>query len=182
MAPSSLSKERKIILVVVVVVAVVVVSGLALVFIALGSILTGQSPDARVVQWLTAATLDDPTRTTDLTISFVIGGTVYDQTVQWYTTYLAAYRGQGSDARGIHVAAGNEVSSTMNKSMEDGIALLAENYGVVVEDHRYVHVEIVSGFGYDYSTLYIGLLKVNGSWYVGYATDVINLGNLGSVL
>ncbi len=178
--PSSLSKEQRIIIAVVIVVAIVVVSGMILIFLTLGNMLSGQSPDARFVQWFTAATLDEPVRTTDLTVASVIGGTVYNQTVLWYSNYLTTYRGQGSDARGIHVASGNEVSPTMNSSMEDAVAVLGGDYGIVVEDHCYMHVEVVRGFGYDYTTLYIGLLKVNGSWFIGYATDVLDLGNLGT--
>jgi hypothetical protein len=163
---------------VVLVIAILVVSVSTYTCLAFLGFMRSQAPNMKVMSWMMAGSLDNSNSTADSTIASVIGGKVYDQTVQFYSDYLAMYRGEGLDIRGVHVASGSEISPSMTSAMQDAISLLNHDYGLVISDHCYVHVEIVNGFGCNYFTIYVGMLEVSGSWYVGYAAGVIDLGSL----
>lgn len=112
----------------------------------------------------------------NLTIAKVIGGLVFSDTWNYYSNLCEMYAMHGIRVEGIHTIANQSLTSLQNISAENAIALLHGSYGITVTEYCYVHV-IVTGFGYNADEKMIGFLKVGGTWYIGYATNMVDLGN-----
>jgi hypothetical protein len=160
---------------VIVVVAVLAIAALASVFYFFTN---RHTPEGAVVSWLFSAGFGNAEGTADKTIAKVVGGEVYNETRQWYSDFLAQYQGNTHvSISTVTVVTGQNISSYQRGLAEDAIALLGDTYKVTVTDYCYASFHL-TGLGHYDQEMNVGLLKVGHSWYIGYATNVVDLGNI----
>jgi len=137
-----------------------------------------RTPDGTVLSWLISAGFGNAEGTADKTIAKAIGGEVYNETRQWYSDFFVQYQGStGIDASAIHRISNQELDTAQKSAADDAVVLLKNNYALTVKDYCYVHFWL-TGLGYYHEKVTVGLLEVGHSWYIGYATSVVDLGNI----
>lgn len=136
------------------------------------------TPSGAVVGWLFDGGFGNSKGMADRTIARVIGGDVYNQTRQWYSDFLAQYKGNTQVSVSTVIVLTDQNTTPAQRALaEDATALLANSYNVAVTEHCYASCYL-TGLGHYNQELTVGLLKVGSSWYIGYATDVVDLGNI----
>ncbi len=169
---------RHTILIVVVVIAVVIVLAIAAVFAFFNEFASPRTPEGEVLGWLFSAGFGDATATADRTIARVIGGQVYTDTKDWYHSLFETYRGNTRvDVSNLVMLSNSSLSLSMILSAQAAVVLLELQYGITVEEYRYASFQF-TGFGFDNAQKTVGVLKVGSDWRIGYATGVVDLGNI----
>jgi hypothetical protein len=145
---------------VIVVVAVLVVAALASFFYFFTN---RETPEGAVVSWLFSAGFGNAEGMADKTIAMVVGDEYQGNTHVSIST--------------VTVVSDQNISYHQRGFAEDAIALLGDTYEVTVTDYCYTSFYL-TGLGHYHQEMNVGLLKVGHTWYIGYATDVVDLGNL----
>lgn len=169
---------RGTILTIVIIIAVVIVLIIAAAFAFFGTLTSSRTAEGALIGWVFSAGFGDSRGTADKTIAKAIGGQVYTDTEGWYESLFDMYRGNTRVNVNNLVMLDNEsLSISMIINAQAAIALLAVGYGISVEQYRYASFQF-TGLGYNDAKKTVGVLEVGSSWYVGYATGVVDLGNI----
>jgi len=176
--PSQPPRVNRSIWVAVVVIVVVAILAFAAVASVFHFFTNRRTPEGTVVSWLFSAGFGNAEGTADKTIAKVIGGEVYNETRQWYSDFLAQYQGHTFvSISAINRTPSQGLDAAQKSVADDAVVLLKNNYALTVTDYCYVHFWL-TGLGHYNEEMTTGLLEVGHSWYIGYATSVVDLGNI----
>lgn len=163
---------------VVLVIAVAIILIVASIFAFFSAFTSPRTSEGAVLGWIFDAGFGNSAGTADRTIAKVIGGQVYLDTKGWYESLFDQYRGKTRvSVNNLVMLDNSSLSISLILEAEAAVVLLKAGYGITVDEYRYVSFQF-TGLGYTNADKTVGVLKVASSWYVGYATGVVDLGNI----